>query len=304
MAEAVISEFPDSRAHQVLVRQRSQVTTPLLRHGEPIGIISLGRMDVRPFTEQQIALLESFADQAVIAIENARLFEELQHRVGELQALGEVGQAVSSSLDLQEVLTTIVSHAVSLSGADAGTIYELDEEAGAFSPRASDRMPAELLAAVEHDRLRLSDDNLVGRAALRGQAQQSPDILLDERPREIVLTLEALRQAGFRALLAVPLVRERRVVGVLVIRRKTPGEFAQVIVDLVQTFASQSVLAIENARLFQQVQETSRQLAEASRHKSAFLANMSHELRTPRSGRRCSTCSRTPRSSPTTAASA
>jgi signal transduction histidine kinase len=139
-------------------------------------------------------------------------------------------------------------------------------------------MPPELLAAVERDRLRLSEDNLVGRAALHGEPRQSPDIELEERPREIQLVLQ---QAGFRALLAVPLVREQRVVGVLVIRRKAPGEFPQAVVDLMQTFASQSVLAIENARLFEQVQETSRQLEAASQHKSQFLANMSHELRTP-----------------------
>jgi signal transduction histidine kinase len=177
-------------------------------------------------------------------------------------------------------LTTIVSHAVRLSGADAGTIYELDEETATFSPRASDRMPAELLVSVQHDRLRLADDNLVGRAALRGEAIQVSD-LLDQTAFAPSPTLDALHRAGFRALLAVPLVRESRVVGAFVIRRRTPGAFSQAVVDLLQTFASQSVLAIENARLFEQVQEASRQLAEASQHKSQFLANMSHELRTP-----------------------
>src|SRR5215207_3483683 len=207
------------------------------------------RMEVWPNADRQVALLETFADQAVIAIENTRLFQELQDRVGELQALGEVGQAVSSSLDLQEVLTTIVSHAVRLSGADAGTIYELDDETATFSPRASDRMPRELLAAVQHERLRLADDNVVGRAALHGQAQQVPD-LLAAGDFAASPAFAALRRAGFRTLLAVPLIREQRVVGALVIRRKTPGEFPQAVVDLVQTFASQSVLAIENARLF------------------------------------------------------
>ena len=142
-------------------------------------------------------------------------------------------------------------------------------------------MPAELLAAVERDRLRLAEDNLVGRAALLGQAQQSPDILLDDRPPATRLTLMALRAAGFRALLAVPLVREQRVVGVAGHPPQDAGEFPRAVVDLVQTFASQSVLAIENARLFQQVQETGRALEVASQHKSQFLANMSHELRTP-----------------------
>jgi signal transduction histidine kinase len=281
---------PDYPTGQQIARtsgQRTVVAIPLLRDDTAVGALVVGRNTVRPFREPEITLLRSFADQAVIAIENARLFEELQQRTRELsravaeqQALSEVSQAVSSSLDLQEVLTTIVSHAVRLSGADAGTVYELDEADQAFSPRASHRMPAELLSTVEQDRLRLADDNLVGRAALGGQAQQAPDLLApSDYAASPVLT--ALRRAGFRALLAVPLVRERRVIGALVIRRKSPGEFPQAVVDLVQTFASQSVLAIENARLFEQVQEASRELEAASQHKSAFLANMSHELRTP-----------------------
>ena len=260
--------------------QRTVLHVPLIRDGRGIGLLSLSRRVVQPYTPSEIALVETFADQALIAIENARLFQEIQDRVGELQALAEVGQAVSSSLDLDEVLTTIVSHAVRLSGADAGTIYELDEESATFSPRASDRMPAELLATVQQDRLRLADDNVVGRAALNGQAAQVADLLMagDFAPSP---ALDALRHTGFRALLAVPLVREQRVVGALVIRRKMPGEFIQAVVELLQTFASQSVLAIENARLFAQVQETGRELEAASQHKSQFLANMSHELRTP-----------------------
>jgi GAF domain-containing protein len=278
------ADFPDA----VFAPAQANVTTPLLRGREAIGSLGVSRDRAQPYSERQIALLETFADQAVIALENARLFHELQERTAQLtrsveeqRALAEVSQAVSSSLDLHEVLSTIVSHAVRLSGADAGTIYDLDEGAGVFTPRVSHQMPAKLLAAVERDRLRLSEDNLVGRAALRGTPQQSPDIDLEERPREIQVVLQTLQQVGFRALLGVPLVREQRVVGVLVIRRKMPGEFPEVIVDLMQTFASQSVLAIENARLFQQVQETGRELELASQHKSQFLANMSHELRTP-----------------------
>jgi len=281
-APEVLAEYPDNHNRTAV----AGLLVPLIREGDAIGLLAVSRNAAEPYSAREIALLETFADQAVIAIENARLFEELQDRVRELQALGEVGQAVSSSLDLQEVLATIVSHAVQLSGADGGTLYELDEQAGTFLPRVSDRMPAELLATMEQDRLRLSEDNLVGRAALRGRAEQTPDLLLEDRPPAIgsalqTLRLQTLRHAGFRALLAVPLVRERRVVGVLIIRRKVPGEFPQAVVDLVQTFASQSVLAIENARLFEQVQETSRELAVASQHKSQFLANMSHELRTP-----------------------
>ena len=109
----------------------AQMITPFLRDGAPIGTLALHRSEIRPFSDREARLAESFADQAVIAIENARLFEEIQDRVGELQALGDVSQAVSSSLDLQEVLTTIVAHTVRLSGADAGTIYELDDETSA-----------------------------------------------------------------------------------------------------------------------------------------------------------------------------
>ncbi|MFN8633541.1 MAG: GAF domain-containing protein [Chloroflexota bacterium] len=259
---------------------RTVLATPLLRDDIPLGTIMLRRMEVRPFTAQQIALLETFADQAVIAIENARLFHELQDRVGELQALGEVGQAVSSTLDLQEVLTTIVSHAVQLAGADAGTIYELDDGTRGFVLRAAYQMPEELIAAIRETRPGLDEPSqgaILGRAARAMVPVQIAD-LADETASPVI---NALQRAGFRALLAVPLIREQRVVGALVIRRKTPGEFSQAVVNLIQTFASQSVLAIENARLFERVQETSRELEEASRHKSQFLANMSHELRTP-----------------------
>ncbi|HZO29670.1 MAG TPA: GAF domain-containing protein, partial [Chloroflexota bacterium] len=267
-------------AREIAEGYRTVLCVPMLRRDNLLGVFALNRPDVNPYSERQVELVETFADQAVIAIENVRLFGELRDRVEELQALGEVGEAVSSSLDLQEVLTTIVSHATRLVGADGGTIYELDDQTATFSPRASDRMPEELLASVQQDRLRLADDNVVGRAALRGQAVQVSD-LAAETDFAPSAALDALRQTGFRALLAVPLTREQRVVGALVIRRKTPGAFPQAVVDLLQTFASQSVLAIENARLFQQVHETSCELELASQHKSQFLANMSHELRTP-----------------------
>ena len=285
MAEAVRAEYPDARLVHQQVGQRSLVAVPLIRGEDAIGVLLVDRLHVEPFTDKQVALLETFADQAVIAIENARLFEELQERTAQLtrsvdeqRALAEVSQTVSSSLDLQEVLTTIVAHATRLAG--AGTVYERADGTGAFVPRASYNMPADLLATILTWRPDFASTSVPGRAAQLGQAQQATDLEslgeVEDSP-----VVEALRQAGFRALIAVPLVREQRVVGMLVIRRKTPGEFPQAVVELLQTFANQSVLAIENARLFQQVQETSRELEAASQHKSQFLANMSHELRTP-----------------------
>jgi len=288
--DAATRSEAEAAAGVALQRQfghRTTLATPLLREGVPVGAICILRYEVRAFSDSQIELLRTFADQAVIAIENTRLFHELQERtaelgrsVDELTALGTVSQAVSSSLDVQEVLTTILTHAVRLSGADGGTVYELDEPAGEFLLRAAYRMPKELLDAVERGRPRLLDDSPVARAARLRRPEQA--LALATNPNAFQSpVIDALQRAGFQSLLAVPLVRDQRTVGVLVIRRKTPGELPQATVDLIQTFASQSVLAIENAHLFQQVEEKSRELEVASQHKSQFLANMSHELRTP-----------------------
>jgi len=240
---------------------------------------------VRPFTPAQIKLLETFADQAVIAIENVRLFTELQERthhfarsVGELKALGEVGQAVSSTLELETVLTRIVSHAVQLSGTDGGAIYEYDEQSEELLLRATDHMEEELIEALRANPPRLGD-GVIGRAAANREPVQIPNIL-EERaygPR----MRQLLERFGFRASLAVPLLREGRIIGGLVVRRKTTGEFRPEVIDLMKTFATQSVLAIQNARLFREIEDKSRRIEAANRHKSEFLANMSHELRTP-----------------------
>jgi len=245
---------------------------PLVSRHTVIGALGVSRLEVRPFTEQQIALLETFADQAVIAIENARLFEALQARVGELQALGEIGQAVSSSLDLAEVLATIVSNATRLAGADAGVIYEYDEAEGIFEVRAADRMTDDLVAALRAARFRLGEGALGRAGATRAPFQiedlETSSVLSTPQVRELMLA------QGIRSVLAVPLLREDRVLGGLVMSRRALGAFPTEVVALLQTFATQSALAIDNARLY-------RALGEASKHKSTFLANMSHELRTP-----------------------
>jgi two-component system, NtrC family, sensor kinase len=264
---------------------RTFLIVPLRHQSEFIGTLNARRTEVRPFTPAQIKLLETFADQAVIAIENVRLFQELQDRtrelvrsVGELKALGEVGQAVSSTLDLETVLTRIVSHAVQLSGTDGGAIYEYDEISEEFILRATDHMEEELINALRANPPRLGD-GVVGRAAASREPVQVPNIL-EERayaPR----MRQMLERFGFRASLAVPLLREGRIIGGLVVRRKAIGEFRPEVIELLQTFATQSVLAIQNARLFREIEDKSRQIEAANRHKSEFLANMSHELRTP-----------------------
>jgi GAF domain-containing protein/CheY-like chemotaxis protein/anti-sigma regulatory factor (Ser/Thr protein kinase) len=261
---------------------RSMIATPLLREGVPIGALSLARNTVRPFTDKQMELLTTFADQAVIAIENVRLFDEVQARtrelarsVEELRALGEVSQAVNSTLDLETVLTTIVAKAVQLSNTGAGVIYVFDELNQTLRVRATYGLSDELVAAIRGQPAGASD--ALRRAIQDRQPLEIADIR-DEPPSPV---REIAMRAGFRARLVVPLVGADRVVGALVIRRKQPGSFRRESIQLLQTFAAHSVLAIQNARLFSEIEEKGRQLADASQHKSQFLANMSHELRTP-----------------------
>ncbi len=268
---------------QKLGTYRTLLAVPMLREDALVGVITIWKMKVEPFTEKQIELVTTFADQAVIAIENVRLFQELQARtreltcsVEELKALGEVSQAVSSTLEVQTVLTTIVAHAVQLSRTEGGAIYEFHETTQEFELRATHGMSDEMIAAIRDARVRLGE-TVIGQAALRREAVQVSDVL-EERDYRL---REVLERAGFRALLAVPLLREDRIIGALVVRRKAPGQFPKETVDLLQTFATQSVLAIQNARLFREIEDKSQQLEVANRHKSEFLANMSHELRTP-----------------------
>jgi signal transduction histidine kinase/CheY-like chemotaxis protein len=268
---------------QKMERYRTLLCVPLLREGKIIGTMSLWRPEVEPFTQEEIDLVSTFADQAVIAIENVRLLQELQQRtqeltrsVGELRALGNVVQAVNSSLDLREVLVTIVTHAVQLSGAKEGTIYEYDETAEVFEPRANYGASAAMIEALRESKIRLGDTT-VGQCAERREPIQLTDV---EKGTGYRLR-DLLMREGIRSSLAVPLLRENRVIGALAIRRAVPGEFPQPVVHLLQTFAAQSVIAIQNARLFREIHDKSEELAAASQHKSQFLANMSHELRTP-----------------------
>ncbi len=280
------TEFPQSKAVQERTGARTILAGPLLREGDPIGVIVIRRTEVRPFTDKQIALLKTFTDQAVIAIENVRLFQELQQRtrellrlVEELRALGEVGQAVSSTLELETVLSTIVGHAVQLSGTNGGVIYEYDEATQEFLLRASFRREKEVVEALQATPVRLGE-GATGRAATSRAPVQVPNIL-EEREETAARARPILARLGYRSVLAVPLLRERRMMGALTVWRKEAGSFSTEVVNLLQTFATQSALAIQNARLFREIEEKSKQVEAANRHKSEFLANMSHELRTP-----------------------
>ena len=264
---------------------RTLLGVPMLREGVLVGVFGLQRAEVQPFTDKQIELVTTFANQAVIAIENVRLFKELETRtqeltrsVSELRALGEVSQAISSTLDLETVLTAIVSRAVQLSGLDGGVVFEYKEGTEEFVHRAATETGGTLAEARRTTRVRRGE-GVVGQTALTLEPAHVPDITVpgayDSRLRGNLI------DSGVRAILAVPMVREGQLIGCLVVSRNRPGDFPAETIDLLRTFATQSALAIQNARLFHEIADKSRQLEAASRHKSEFLANMSHELRTP-----------------------
>ena len=289
-----IERNPTAVAAVELADMRSILLVPMLRNNDLIGAISVYQQTVRPFTDRQIALLAGFANQAVIAIENARLLTELRARseelgrsVGELRMLAEVSQAVNKTLDLETVLSTIAAKAVQLSNTDVGAIYVFDDAQRLFRLRATYGMDQKLIDALTHQRIGL-DGVDVPPPLTRGELFQVAD--LREEPatplNQIILA------AGYRALLAAPLKRGADIVGVLVIRRRTPGLFTRNSVDLVNTFAVQSALAVQNARLFDNVQARTRELAKSiemlQRERSNKLMNLeamvpsiSHEVKQP-----------------------
>ena len=248
-------EFEISKARQGLEGYRTIMCVPLLREGAPLGIIGIRRSEVNPFSEKQIKLVETFADQAVIAIENVRLFQELQKRtedlgksLEEVRVLGEVSQAVSSSLDLRQVLDTVAGHAVNLSGSDACGIFEFNLMRRVFEPVVTRNLSKEFLEGAQATPMELRGAT-IGRAVATGQPVQIPDIelALDYPLRAITLS------EGFRALLAVPMGGENAARGMVLLRR-TPGAFDDQVINLLTALANQSKVAIENARLFEDIQ--------------------------------------------------
>jgi signal transduction histidine kinase len=262
-----ISEAADYRSH---------LSVPMLREGRPVGVITVAGASPRAFSDHQVNLLKAFADQALIAIENTRLFEEVKARNRDLTALREVGRAVSSTLDLKVVLKTIVDRAVNLSGTDAGSIFYYREETGTFELGESTGLDDDVIARLRKLEISAKEGGLAEAIAKR-QPLQIPD--LTQRSGDPLR--DAVIEAGFRASLIVPLLGADAPLGTLILRRREPGEFSPAVVSLMQSFADQSAIALENARLFEEIAKKSRELEIASQHKSQFVANMSHELRTP-----------------------
>jgi GAF domain-containing protein len=262
---------------------RTLLGVPLMRQGLPVGVLVLARQAVLPFTDKQIQLVSTFADQAVIAIENVRLFDELQARTEDLAeslqqqtATADVLKVISrSAFDLRTVLETLLRSAARLCEADHGTITQRRGER--FYRSVAYGFPAEFLDYVKDRPVEPGRNTGTGRALLEGKVIHIPDVQADPD----YTWKEAQELGGFRTMLGVPMLREGIAVGVMALTRADVRPFTEKQIELVSTFADQAAIAIENVRLFDEIQEKSRQLAEASQHKSQFLANMSHELRTP-----------------------
>ena len=275
---ADLASDPDYKLTEAITiaKIRTLLGVPLMREGEPIGVMNLARQRVAPFTDKQIELVTTFADQAVIAIENARLLNEIRETLQQQTATADVLKVISrSTFDLQTVLNTLTESAARLCDADMASMHR--QEGTNYRAIATYGGPPALREVVLSHPFEAGRGSIIGRTVLERKPIQVADVLADPE----YSFREAQQKVGYRTVLGVPLLREGHPIGAVVLMRRVVRPFTDKQIDLVTTFADQAGIAIENVRLFNEIEDKSRQLEEASQHKSQFLANMSHELRTP-----------------------